>query len=224
MGVPISKRAIALSIAIGALSIVIVDVSLTELTISRRVADVVYNGKRLSALSSVEAASVEQYAQEAQDVVMDGICRSEVVHAGVVPIMLAVDITSPDVDYDAWARALERAEIYMHAALQCLPTSGDTWLRMAMIKQAIGENPQEIASLLELSQHFSPSEGELVFARLALWNRVEPPTMNLGRKALEKDIRAACLDPTRMKETSFSDRMKAVFFELAPQKCTAVRP
>jgi hypothetical protein len=222
MKAQIGKRAIALSMAIAALSIAIVDASLAELTISRKMADVVYNGKRLSAMSSVEAALVEQYAYAAEAAVAGGVCRAEVVHAGIVPIMLAVDITNPDVNYVAWARALERAETYMNASLRCLPTSGDIWLRMAMIKQAIGENPQVIASLLALSQYFSPSEGELVFARLSLWNRVEQPTIDRGKETLEKDIRAACLDPTRMKQIAFTDTMKATLTEIAPQKCGAV--
>ncbi len=221
---PLSKRPLEfwLPAFLVLLSMVLVVVAAGELQLRRGFADLVHVGQRLEKADAFDPAVVRSFGEEADRVVVDGICNSDIVRAGLTVRLMLLDLENPDVDYDAWASAVAAAERYAHHALRCVPTDGNTWLRFAMVRQAIGENSEETAALLEQSQRLAPSEGDVVFARLLLWNRLAAPTLVAGRDALRRDIQVACIDPTRLKAMRLSADMQQALEQFAPEKCRSM--
>jgi hypothetical protein len=124
--------------------------------------------------------------------VEDHVCQSEFVKAALTVSLFRLDMQNPDVDYDNWSNALERADKVARFALQCLPSDGNFWVRFAMVRQAIGEQPEEIAKLVTLSQLYAPAEENTIAARFRLYNRLTQPSLALTAAPLRADLAVVC--------------------------------
>lgn len=120
-------------------------------------------------------------------------CPSPVSTTGAVNAALShLDEQDLNANYDKWAAALLDAERTVMVALACLPTDGNLWVRLAMIRQAIAEHPTEVRDLLALSQLYAPVELNAISARIALLNRLTPSTQKLTRPIYLKDAAIIC--------------------------------
>lgn len=116
-------------------------------------------------------------------------CNGEVLRASLTVLLADLDRIDRDQAYDAWAERLGQAERQVLHSLTCLPGDGNLWLRLAMLRQAGGEVPQEQASLMALSQQLDPSQERQLVGRLAHWNRLSSATLALSREEAAADVR-----------------------------------
>lgn len=163
-------------------------IATTELETSRHFGPMI----RLAALMRqelpVDRTAVERYTAEVGSIVEAGICRADVLRAGLTLTLRDLDHQHSASDYGAWRHAFEKAGRFIDHALACTPADGNLWLRSAMLRQAIGENPLELAGLLHASVQFAPSEISVLTARFQVWNTAQPETLALARASLEKDL------------------------------------
>lgn len=135
-------------------------------------------------------------AQALAALVADGLpsnrlstCNAEVLRTSVTVLLANLDRADRDQDYEKWAGRLEQTHRQVVHALACLPADGNLWLRLAMLRQAGGEVPQEQASLMALAQQLSPSERRQIVGRLAHWNRLSAATLALSHDEAATDVR-----------------------------------
>jgi hypothetical protein len=61
-----------------------------------------------------------------------------------------------------------------------------------MVRQAVGEQPEEIAKLVTLSQLYAPAEENTIAARFRLYNRLTQPSLILAAAPLKADLAVVC--------------------------------
>ncbi|TCL72970.1 hypothetical protein EV286_104399 [Rhizobium sp. BK251] len=144
--------------------------------------------ERLEKSEKISEPLIHSYALQAADIVTDGICTSDVVMAGATVVLADLDRLDPVADYDRWAAALEAADRYFRHAVSCSPTNGNFWLRLAMVRQAVAERPEEIARLMEQSVRWAPAEADILVGRLVLWNKVGPATLLASKALVQHDL------------------------------------
>ena len=120
-----------------------------------------------------------------------GTCDAVLVRSAITVSLAALDRVDRDAEYDAWASLLQRSQALVTHGLTCMPADGNLWLRLAMLRQASGEVQQEQATLLTLSQRYSPAEFRTLVGRLAQWNRVSSATVERARSEVVSDVRNA---------------------------------
>lgn len=172
-----------------AASVMTIGLAVRELSASVRFASLSYLSDRLRDDAQIDPAVVERYAEEAMAVAREGMCRSDVLGAGLTVILANLDRQNSFSRYDAWASAMEDADRYVVHAIGCTPTDGNLWLRLAMIRWAIAEQPPNLAFLLRQSVRYAPANGELVKARFIVWKKASEQTLELAGDALEADLR-----------------------------------
>lgn len=136
------------------------------------------------------ASLIHARATNVDEIVADDICLTDIVTAGAVVVLADLDRADPDKDYDAWVAAFRRAQTYFEHAVSCSPTNGNYWLRLAMVKQAIAERPEEITRLMSQSIKWAPAENGTLLGRFALWNKVSDATLLSARDLVMRDLHA----------------------------------
>ncbi|WP_117196268.1 hypothetical protein [Rhizobium terrae] len=122
----------------------------------------------------------------------EGICQSEFLKAALTVTLTKLDHQNQDVDYEAWSNTLLQAESLIRFSLSCIPTDGNLWARLAMVRQAISEQPDELAKLVTFSQLYAPAEENVIDARYRLYNRVTKDTLALLGDPMRSDLEAIC--------------------------------
>lgn len=140
----------------------------------------------------VSTASIQRALPEASRLLTDGICQTEFVRAALTIRLTDLDQQNQDADFDRWSTALQDAEDIARFALSCSPADGNSWVRLAMVRQTIGENPEEIAKLVTFSQLYAPAEENTLAARYRLYNRLSDATLALLEAPLHSDMRNLC--------------------------------
>lgn len=179
------RPAIALFVVISA---ILLAFSIRELAASVRFARVMQLARHLETGSPVSRGTVTRLAGVADDVVSDGYCRTDIVRAGLTVKLAELDQRNSYHDYDAWAGAIAAAEKYLRHAIGCRPTDGNLWLRLAMVRRAVAEQPTEIAFLMQQSVYYAPAEQGVLVGRFAVWNDAAATTLEAARSAVETDL------------------------------------
>ncbi len=169
--------------------------------------------EKLEGKAVVSSEIVSRYAKLSDEIRAGGYCRSDIVMAGATVILADLDRQDQDADYDAWAEALSRGERYFEHAISCTPTNGNYWLRLAMIRWAIAERPDEIATLMRESVSVAPAEQNVLMARLYFWNRLSAVTLEAASGSVENDVRIAVEDG---EPYQLAPAMKSIGKNLAP--------
>ncbi len=143
----------------------------------------------LDAGEPVDTAALRALADEGLPADRLETCDGDVLRVSLTVLLADLDRIDRDQAYDAWAQRLGQTEVQVRHALTCLPGDSNLWLRLAMLKQAGGELPQEQASLMALSQQLNPSERRQLVGRLAQWNRLSAATLALSREEAVADVR-----------------------------------
>lgn len=162
--------------------------SIMELRATARFGQLMLMARYLETGTPVTRASVTNLAAWADGVVSDDYCRSDIVRAGLTVKLAELDQRNSYYDYDAWAEGLAATERYIRHAIGCTPTDGNFWLRLAMVRRAIAERPEEIAFLMQQSVNYAPAEQAVLAARFIVWNAAGERTLQAARAALDTDV------------------------------------
>lgn len=154
-----------------------------------RFADLLYMNSSLRYEDSFNNSLIDRYASEAQAIIGANECRSDIVQAGLAFTMRDLDLQDSTNRYDDWAKAVQRANDYISFALRCNPGDGDLWVRMAMISQAIGEDPRQLSALMDQSALLAPSELSTLRARFSVWFKASPSALATSSDTVGRDIR-----------------------------------
>lgn len=163
-------------------------VSIMELRVSARFGQLIVMARYLETGTPVTRAAVTSLAAWADSVVSGDYCRSDVVRAGLTVKLAELDQRNSYYDYDSWAAGLAATERFIRHAIGCTPTDGNFWLRLAMVRRAIAERPDEIAILMQQSVRYAPAEQAVLAARFTVWNAVGKETLQAARAALDTDL------------------------------------
>ncbi|PPJ49381.1 hypothetical protein C0075_02120 [Rhizobium sp. KAs_5_22] len=162
--------------------------SIMELRATARFGQLMLMARYLETGTPVTRASVTNLAAWADGVVSDDYCRSDIVRAGLTVKLAELDQRNSYYDYDAWAEGLAATERYIRHAIGCTPTDGNFWLRLAMVRRAIAERPEEIAFLMQQSVNYAPAEQAVLAARFIVWNAAGERTLQAARAAVDTDV------------------------------------
>ncbi len=115
-------------------------------------------------------------------------CRRDIV-ASIERVVLAdLDQEGPNIAYEEWAKAMESAERFLKFALSCRPVDGDIWARLALVERTIGDTPESVVSLADMSVKFAPTEDVSITARARLWNTASPSILRLAAPIIDHDL------------------------------------
>ena len=162
--------------------------SIGELAASFRFGRVMQLARHLETGSPVSRATVTRLAGVADEVVSGGYCRTDIVRAGLTVKLAELDQRNSYHDYEAWAGALATTENYLRHAIGCRPTDGNLWLRLAMVRRAVAEQPSEIAFLMQQSVYYAPAEQGVLVGRFTVWKDAAASTLEAARSAVETDL------------------------------------
>jgi hypothetical protein len=179
---------------IGILALCVGSFALSTLQIYRftRFGEMRYIAAQVERQSPVSRDRLDRAIADARLVVEDKLCQSEFIRAALTLSLIDLDRQNADRDYEAWAKALEQADRTASFALSCSPTNGNFWVRLAMIRQTITEQPDEVARLVTLSQLYAPAEQNVIAARYRLYNRVSEQTLEKAAAPVAADLELIC--------------------------------
>jgi hypothetical protein len=141
--------------------------------------------------TAVPADVVARYAARTDAIVAENYCRSDILMAGASVVLSNLDRQNQSTDYDGWVDAMTRGDRYFEHAISCLPTNGNFWVRLAMIRKAVAERPAEIVALMGESVRQTPADQDVLIARYYMWNRVSPETLAAAHELVAHDLTTA---------------------------------
>lgn len=153
-----------------------------------RYADVSYLATLIETDRHVAVGEVHRIAAATDAIVDRDECRSDLVNAGMTVVLNDLDSRDPVADYDGWSAAIARADRYITHAVHCVPGNGNSWVRLAMVRQAVAENPEELSTLMSRSVWYAPSESGVIASRCVVWRKASEATLRLARPALDHDL------------------------------------
>jgi hypothetical protein len=176
-------------VVFGAACIVFTAMGISQLRQTSRFGSLFPIAEKLESGSAISPELLSRYTALAGEISNENYCRSDIVMAGAAVVLEDLDHHDQDADYNAWADALSRGEKYFDHAIRCTPSNANYWLRLAMIRQATAERPDELASLMRRSVALAPADQDMIIARFPFWNRVSPGTLEAAKDAVESDIK-----------------------------------
>ncbi|MBW6426042.1 hypothetical protein KX729_32215 [Rhizobium sp. XQZ8] len=179
----------------GVLICIIVIISYNSFSEVRRTAQ--YGGLLRSAAKvesgeAVDRITVQKLAESTEVLVRTRECRGDIIKAALTILLLNLDNENSRTDYDGWSASLLRADKFVVQALSCQPTNGNFWLRLAMTRQSIAEQPEELRLFLELSQKYAPAEERVTEGRFLLYSKVGDLTLSRLNDLILADLRTIC--------------------------------
>ena len=159
-----------------------------QLRLSARYGDMTAAAESLRHGEGLSPAALEVAHWKAMTLVTSGDCRADLLRAGLQLILADLDRQNSYSGYDAWAAAMADADAYIVHGISCTPTDGNLWARLAMVRWAIGENPQEMHWLLQQSIDYAPAEFGVLTARFIVWRKASAATLVTARDAAEADL------------------------------------
>lgn len=155
---------------------------------SARFADVFLVAERLERSGQVSPETLARTAANAEAIVSGDYCRSDIVMAGTTLVLNRLDTANEITGYDAWLKASDEAERYMRHAVSCMPTESNLWLRLAMVRAVIVQEPRAVARLITMSASLAPADEIALLARVYFWNRLHAATLEEARTSVEGDV------------------------------------
>ncbi|MDC9837285.1 hypothetical protein [Rhizobium binxianense] len=155
---------------------------------SARFADIFLVAERLEQSEQISPDTVAKTAAGTDTIVSGDYCRSDIVMAGTTLVLNRLDAANEITGYQAWAKAADDAERYMRHAVSCMPTESNLWLRLAIVRAVIVQEPKSIARLMTMSARLAPVDEVALLARLYFWNRLNITTLDNARTSVESDV------------------------------------
>lgn len=162
--------------------------AIADIRQSARFADIFLVAERLEQSEQVSLETLIKTAAKTDAIVSGDYCRSDIVMAGTTLVLNRLDAANEITGYDAWVKAADDAESYMRHAVSCMPTESNLWLRLAIVRAIIVQEPKAIARLLNMSARLAPADEFALLARLYFWNRLNATTLENAHLAVESDV------------------------------------
>lgn len=162
-------------------------------------------GRLIADDEPVSAQGVASARGDIQSLTTDGLCRSDLLSAGLKATLKDLDFQNSYSDYEAWSQQMISADRFLTHALSCRPTDGDLWVRLSMVRWSIGELPEEQANLMRMSYQYAPAEQNIIRARLVQWARLSGTSLKALQTELTGDIQVMLLKfPVREVVSTFA--------------------
>ena len=187
-----SARSWSLIFICSALAIFVVTIGVRELWIQSQFSEVTIASRRVEAGVPIGNGAILDLAQLADGMADRMVCHSDLLRSGTTLVLRRLELQDSARNAAAFSDAVERADRFLRHALSCIPSQGNFWLRRAMVGSLQGQNPQQLAHFLELSQRFAPAEEGVLKGRLALWQNVSQPYLKRLQQTLVADLRSLC--------------------------------
>lgn len=178
-----------LSILFSLTAIALLAFAVTDIRQSARFADIFLVAERLEQSGQISPETVARTAANTDAIVSGDYCRSDIVMAGTTLVLNRLDTASEITGYEAWAKAADDAERYMRHAVSCMPTDSNLWLRLAIVRAVIAQEPKSIARLMTMSARLAPADELALLARVYFWNHLNVATLENARTTVESDVR-----------------------------------
>jgi hypothetical protein len=178
------------------ISAAVLSIAIRELQIQSRFSAMERAARLIERGAAIHQEAVFDLAQVADGMIDAGLCRSDLLKAGTTLVLRRFELNSWQADYDAWMRGAVGAEVFLRHALSCLPQVGNFWVRYAIVRQQIFENPDEIVALVETSQRYAPAEMVALMGRMVLWRHVAPETLKRLTPMVKADLTILCTTET----------------------------
>jgi hypothetical protein len=162
--------------------------AVSELHRSVEFADMFVVAKQIEQDGAVSANSLSRVASMPAKVVAGGYCRSDIVMAAATIVLTQIDTENQANDYEGWLSAVTEADKFLQHALSCMPTDSNLWLRLAVVRAVIAEDPQATAQLMAQSVKLAPADQIALLARLYFWNRFSEATLKNSEPMVEQDL------------------------------------
>ncbi|MGO7335807.1 hypothetical protein [Rhizobium leguminosarum] len=162
--------------------------AIADIKQSARFADIFLVAERLEQSEQVSPDTLARTAAITDTIVSGDYCRSDIVMAGTTLVLNRLDTANEITGYEAWARAADDAERYMRHAVSCMPSESNLWLRLAVVRAVIAQEPKSIARLMTTSTRLAPVDEVALLARLYFWNRLNITTLNNARTSVDSDV------------------------------------
>ncbi len=140
----------------------------------------------------LETKTVMELAKLADTMIPSKVCNTDLLKAGTTLVLGRLEHTSSRQDYDAWLTSIRKADAFLRHALACVPEQGNFWARLAMVRQQLAEEPEEVLKLLELSQHYAPAELTAIKGRLLVVQKASSITLQRVANILSSDLAVIC--------------------------------
>lgn len=180
-----SLRVKALFVSITTLFLVL---AASQLWQSIRFANLLVIADRLDRGVHPDISVVTEFEAQTHEIVDGRYCRSDIVMAGTSVALEYLDRQNVATGYDQWIAAASSARRYLEYALSCMPTNSNFWLRLAVVKAMIAEEPGETVRLLQQASRLAPADEISIVSRLAFWNKFGAYTLRMARPLVEEDV------------------------------------
>jgi hypothetical protein len=177
-----------LSILFSLTAIALLAFAVTDIRQSARFADIFLVAERLEQSGQISPETIARTAANTDIIVSGDYCRSDIVMAGTTLVLNRLDTANEITGYDAWAKAADDAERYIRHAVSCLPTDSNLWLRLAIVRAVIAQEPKSIARLMTMSARLAPADELALLARVYFWNHLNVATLENARTTVESDV------------------------------------
>ncbi|WP_416068172.1 hypothetical protein ACK9YZ_26095 [Rhizobium sp. ZK1] len=160
----------------------------SELHRSIEFADMFVVARQIEEDGVVSTKSLSRVVGMPAEVVEGGYCRSDIILAATTIVLTQIDTSNQTSDYEGWLSAVTMAEKFLQHALSCMPTDSNLWLRLAVVRAVIAEDPQATAQLMAQSVKLAPADQVTLLARLYFWNRFSEATLRSSSPMVEQDL------------------------------------
>lgn len=157
------------------------------LPIASEFRDVMQLRKLALAGEPLSAPAIEEALARSDSLI--AACNMDGIVAVVDLLTWQADGITPSQNREEWLEKLKRIDVVSVKGLECQPTNGFLWARLAFSRWFQGRTATEQAMLLGYSQSYAPSEMSSLVARLTQWKRVSTVVLDLARSHVEADIR-----------------------------------
>jgi hypothetical protein len=117
-------------------------------------------------------------------------CRSDILRPALTIHLVSASMQDVGSDFEGWSRAIAHAQAFVRHMARCMPSEGNVWVRDSMLSRAIAENPKELSAKIAISAALNPNEQVQLEARLALWKKLTPTTLEAAADVLTADVSA----------------------------------
>ncbi|WP_137154512.1 hypothetical protein [Rhizobium sp. FKL33] len=115
-------------------------------------------------------------------------CRSDVLRPALSVQLVSASMRDVGADFDGWSRSMGQAQSLVRHMARCMPSEGNVWVRDSLLSRAIAENPTELADKIAINVALSPNEAIQLQARLALWKKLTPTTLEAAQDVMTADV------------------------------------
>jgi hypothetical protein len=183
----IMKREYIIAATLLAVLIVVNYSQMRFLPVASEFRDIMQLRKLALAGEPLSAPAIEDALARSEPLV--ATCNMDGIIAVVDLLTWQADAITPSQNREGWLEKLRRIDAVSVKGLQCQPTNGFLWARLAFSRWFQGRTATEQAMLLGYSQSYAPSEMPSLVARMTQWKRVSTAVLNLAHDHVEADIR-----------------------------------